>query len=92
MCGSERDIHKIGLENPNIGSTLKSIAKNLLTFAEVFAQVESNFLHMPILNNKFFGYGNLKNNIFDEEFFEGWADIDYTRNITWSSLTLIRSA
>ena len=86
MCGSERDIHKVGLKNPNIGSTLKSIAKNFLTFAEVFAQVENNFLHMPILNKKLFGYGNLENNIFDDKFFEGWADIDYTQNITWSSL------
>ena len=40
---------------------------------------------MPILNNKLFEYGNLENNIFNDEFFRGWADIDYTRNITWSS-------
>ena len=86
MCGSERDIHKVGLENPNIGSTLTSIAKNFRTFAEVFAQVESNFLHMPILNNIIFGYGNMENNNFNDNFFEGWADIDYIRNITWNSL------
>ena len=40
---------------------------------------------MPILNNKLFGYSNLENNIFDDEFFQGWTDIDYTRNIKWSS-------
>ena len=86
VCGSERDIHKVGLENPNIGSTLNSIAKSFRTFAEVFAQVESNFLQMPILNNKIFGYGNMENNNFDDDFFDGWADIDYIRNITWNSL------
>ena len=86
VCGSERDILKVGLDNPNVGSTLTSIAKNFRTFAEVFAQVESNFLHVPILNSKLFGYGNLENNIFDDKFFRGWTDIDYT-NITWSSLT-----
>ena len=53
---------------------------------EVFAQVESNFLHMPILNNIIFGYGNMENNNFNDNFFEGWADIDYIRNITWNSL------
>ena len=77
LCGSERDILKVGLENPNIGGTLNSIAQNFRTFAEVFAQVESNFLHMPILNNLIFGYGNMENNNFDDNFFEGWADIDY---------------
>ena len=86
MCGSERDILKVGLDNPNIGSTLTSIAKNFRTFAEVFAQVESNFLHVPILNSKLFGFGNLENNIFVDIFFRGWTVIDYT-NITWSSLT-----
>ena len=35
---------------------------------------------MPILNNKIFGYGNMENNNFNDDFFEGWADIDYIQN------------
>ena len=74
LCGYDNDSHKIGLENPNIGTTLIGIAKSFWTFAEDFAKVESNYLHVPILNNKLFEYGNRGGLIFDNNFFAHWAD------------------
>ena len=87
LCGYDNDSHKIGLENPNIGTTLIGIAKSFRTLAEDFAKVESNYLHVPILNNKLFEYGNRGGLILDNNFFAHWADTPTVTLLTWGKLT-----
>ena len=53
-----------------IGNTLTSIAKSVRTFADDFAKVESNYLHIPILNDNLFGFGSRGDLIFDDNFFQ----------------------
>ena len=87
ICGYDNDFHKIGLKNSNIGTTLIGIAKSFRTFAEVFAKVGSNYLHVPILNNNLFDYGNRGGLSFDKKFFEHWADTPTVAQLTWEQLT-----
>ena len=82
ICGYDNDFHRIGLENPNIGTTLIGIAKSFRTFAEDFAKNESNYLHVPILNNKLFEYGNRGGLIYDNNFFAHWADTPIVTQLT----------
>ena len=82
FCNSENCLNKVERNNTTLGTTLSGIAKSFRTFAEVFAKVESNYLHTLILNNPQFGYANRGESIFDEQFFQ-----PQNSNITWGMLT-----
>ena len=84
---SEHCIEKVGIKNGNLGKTLLGIAKSFRTFAEVFAQVESNYLHAPIQNKTQFGCGNRGDCIFDDNFFIFANRVTQTTGITWGMLT-----
>ena len=84
---SEHCIEKVGIKNGNLGKTLLGIAKSFRTFAEVFAQVDSNYLHAPIQNKTQFGCGNRGDCIFDDNFFIFANRVTQTTGITWGMLT-----
>ena len=44
-------------------------------------------MHIPILNNKIFDYGNRGGLIFDNNFFAHWADTPTVKQLTWEQLT-----
>ena len=77
----------MGKINDNLGKTLQGIAKSFRTFAEVFAKVDSNYLHTPIHNNPQFGYGNRGDCVFDDDFFSFANDENQTTRKTWGMLT-----
>ena len=44
-------------------------------------------MHVPILNNNLFDYGNRGGLSFDNNFFEHWADTPTVAQLTWEQLT-----
>ena len=84
---SEHSLEKVGIINDNLGKTLHGIAKSFRTFAEFFAKVDSNYLHIPIQNNPQFGYGNRGNCEFEDNFFSFANDENRTDSKTWEMLT-----
>ena len=69
VCGSEHCFSNVGENQTNLGKTLYGIAKSFRTFAEDFAKVANNYLHIPILNSPLFNYSNTEGDIFDWAFF-----------------------
>ena len=86
ICSSDNCLEKVGINNTTLGTTLTGLAKSFRTFAEVFAKVDSNYLHTPILNNPQFGYGNRGEIPFGEEFFQNEQQLQNSK-VTWGVLT-----
>ena len=66
---------------------MNNIAKSFRTFAEVFAKVANNYLHMPILNNHLFSYSNNQLDTFNNDFFINIPHEINLGSLTWGKLT-----
>jgi hypothetical protein len=73
-----------------LGTVLSNITKSYDKFKEKYAQVENNYLKVPIYCNNAFGYGRGIGNRLDENFFETDNNTqrrDLVMKITWSDLS-----
>ena len=87
VCGSEHCFSNVGENQTNLGKTLCGITKSFRTFAEDFAKVANNYLHIPILNSPLFNYSNTEGDIFDRAFFGENCEIAILKKLTWDKLT-----
>ena len=90
VCLTGNDLNQVGKNREGIGTILNGLANSFQIFAEDFAKTENNYLHTPLLNNPIFGYGQMGQNHFNEQFFiaGNLEKKEQIAKITWHDLTL----